>query len=92
MNCHLYSLIMSVATACICPLLAAGQTASPTPSNMSHTQQETTPQIINEPDQTDTLAIPLDNSEEEEDQEMDQLEALQTKLQEKKEAEHKTGT
>ena len=47
------------------------------------------PHLENEPDQTDVFAIPLDNSEEEEEQEMKQLQNIGTKQAEKKEAQHK---
>lgn len=43
------------------------------------------PKISNEPDQTDVFAIPLDNSEEEEQVEIENLEATQKRMEAAKE-------
>ncbi len=65
----------------------ASQTTMPAPkSNAAPTVPNNSPQIINEPDQTDVLAIPLDNSEDEENMEMKDLQDLQAEIQAKKAA------
>lgn len=83
MKKYLYVTLMSFSTLYFCVGCCENCT-TPAATQESTKEEDKLIKVIQEPDQTDVLAIPLDNSEEEEDMEMQQLEQMQTEIQEQK--------
>ena len=83
MKRYLYMLLTALSTIYFCT--GCCENCKTTPAIQEDTEEENKlVEVVQEPDQTDVLAIPLDNSEEEEDMEMQQLEQMQTEIQEQK--------
>lgn len=85
-------LLLSI-MALVASSLSAGQTAKDAP-NCPHKGNEASDskgpcEMLDQTDRTDIFAIPLDNSEDEEKQDLDRLENMQKKIEAKKQAQQK---
>jgi hypothetical protein len=73
------------------PMALIAAPAASKPSSVQEREKNTPPDLVDQTDTTDTLAIPLDESEEEEDVQEANLEKTQKKLQQNKAAPAKTA-